>query len=336
MKEHIKILDLLRGLAALSVVLFHFNSGHLPSIRHNCFEDFLKYGRYGVQAFFVISGFIIPLSMANSNYTISNYFNNLLRRFIRISPPAYIAILMSIVFYYASILVKGTPISGMDWPGINIISIFGNFTFSVPYLDTSWFNPILWSLSIEFQFYIIIGLLLPVLIMKKNFYTIPLLLIMMIIGFSDIYSFFNYSSSFVLGILLFLKKTKRLPNYLIVIVCFTTIPFTYYQNGLPETIFGLCTFLIILSGLNMDIKIGRFLGKISYSLYITHWVIGSSSEILLKRIINTSKIPYEKEFMLIVYTIIAIAFSYLFYKYVETPFINFSKKIKANFSKKMN
>ena len=50
-------IDVLRGLAALAVVVFHY-SGH--SQRY--FADFpfhLEYGKYGVQLFFVISGFFI-------------------------------------------------------------------------------------------------------------------------------------------------------------------------------------------------------------------------------------------------------------------------------------
>ena len=69
-RDRITNLDLLRGVAALAVCLFHFDyDGALgiPSVSH-----VLSYGYLGVQMFFVISGFIIPYSMLRSGYRIKN------------------------------------------------------------------------------------------------------------------------------------------------------------------------------------------------------------------------------------------------------------------------
>ncbi len=330
MKEHIKILDFLRGFAALAVVLFHFGDAALPTLKQNYLSNIVVYGKYGVQIFFVISGFVIPYSMMKSKYMISDYFNNLLRRFVRINPPSYVAILLSFILYYSSIIIINRPISGMDWPGVNLTAILANLSYSVPIFDTTWYNPVFWTLSIEFQFYIIIGLLLPLIKTKNNTLTSLSLIGILSLGFLDLEWFFDYGSFFVLGILLFLKREQLIHKNLIILLFFITITFCYFQNGLVELIFGLLAFLAISSKFNLNYKVTNLLGKISYSLYITHWAVGSISEIVLKRITNLHEYPFGKIIMILIYTSIAICFAYLFYKYIEQPFIQYSKAIKSN------
>ena len=333
MKDHIKILDFLRGFAALGVVLFHFSNSTLPTIKPNGLSDIFYYGKFGVQAFFVISGLVIPYSMVKSQYVISDYFKTLLGRFIRISPPAYFAILLTFILYFSCILILGRPINGMDWPGININSIIGNLTYTVPYLNTSWFNPVFWTLAIEFQFYIIIGVLLPIIMTKKVYNIVICLLILLLIGFIDFNWFFQYVSFFILGVILFLKKEKLVPKlYLIFLSIITTI-ICFFQSILPEFIFGFTTFALILLGVNLDFKFPNYLGKISYSLYITHSAIGLMSEIVIKRIINIHESPIGKILMLFVYTGITILFASIFYRYMEKPFIIYAKKIKLSLTK---
>ena len=48
-------------------------------------------------------------------------------------------------------------------------------TYTVDYLHTDWFNPVFWTLAIEFQFYLIIGLVFPLLFAKNKIIIIALL-----------------------------------------------------------------------------------------------------------------------------------------------------------------
>ena len=333
MKEQIKGLDFLRGIAALAVVIFHFGNAALLTLKPNYLTEVSSYGKYGVQIFFVISGFIIPYSMYKSKYRLSNYFNNLLRRFVRINPPSYVAILLSFAIYFGALWIIKRPIQDMIWPGVNLSSIFGNLTYTVPFLDTDWFNPFFWTLAIEFQFYFLIGLLLPILMLKKKYLTLFSLLIILALGFVDLEWFFQYGSFFVFGMLLFLKREKLLSNTWLITLSIVTVAACFYQRNLTEVIFGFTTFLIILSGLNLDFKAAAFLGRISYSLYITHWAVGIVAEIILKRVVNFHEYPLGKVFMIFVYTGIAIVFAAFSYKFVEKPFIIYSKRIKAKVKK---
>src|SRR5689334_23102256 len=160
-KQHIRILDMLRGIAALSVVLFHYSGATLPSIKPNYLTDYFSYGKLGVQVFFVISGFIIPYSMYVSGYRIKNFFSFLFRRFVRIGPPSWIAIGLVFIIYYGSVYMNGKPVEGMPWPGTGWKAILANMTYTYQLLGEGRYIDVFWTLEVEFQFYIFIALMLP-------------------------------------------------------------------------------------------------------------------------------------------------------------------------------
>ena len=334
MKEHIKSLDFLRGIAALGVVLYHYSGLLLPTLNPNYLTSILAYGEYGVQIFFVISGFIIPFSMKKSNYSLNDFWKNLLRRYIRLAPPAYVAMLFSILIYFSSILILKRPIDGISWPGFNMGAIIGNLSFTAPLIKSSWFNPVFWTLAIEFQFYIVIGLLLPLILNKKYLATILICIPILLIGNNRPESidwfgwFFGHASFFFLGILLFLKKESILKGIPFIVLTLFTILICYYQNSLPKFIFGMSAFVIILSEITISFKAATYLGGISYSLYITHWPFGIIIESITKRIVPLHVYPLGKILLLLFYTAMSILFAHFFNKLVESRFLAFSKKLK--------
>lgn len=156
--ERITVLDPLRGIAAFMVVLCHYSGYALPTLRPNGISEILYYGRYGVDVFFVISGMIIPYSMHQKGYTLKTFSNYLLKRITRVNPPYYVAVFLSIILFYLAIFIKGSPIEGMLNGQMSWHLIFGHLTYLAPYIDQPWLTPVFWTLAIEFQFYIIIGL----------------------------------------------------------------------------------------------------------------------------------------------------------------------------------
>jgi len=57
-----EFLDVARGIAALAVLLQHSAEIAFPSLRHFS-ESIFNFGMFGVTLFFLVSGFIIPISM---------------------------------------------------------------------------------------------------------------------------------------------------------------------------------------------------------------------------------------------------------------------------------
>ena len=153
-KEHIRLdIQLLRCIAVLAVVVNHLDWDLLP----------LRGGFRGVDIFFVISGYVITTSIlrAQNSGKSFNLRQFLLRRVRRLFPAVFvIAIAVSIVSLITQSYInvqQGTARSG-------IASVFFviNYWFARKhegYFDPSYPNPLahLWSLSVEEQFYLILG-----------------------------------------------------------------------------------------------------------------------------------------------------------------------------------
>lgn len=99
-------IDALRGLASLSVVIFHIHAGTVAvaffAIMPQWLQIILKHGYLGVQVFFVISGFVISYSLRNTKMDFTYLCNFTLRRFIRLSPPYWIAIALTVFVWVLS------------------------------------------------------------------------------------------------------------------------------------------------------------------------------------------------------------------------------------------
>jgi len=143
----------LRGLAALGVVLCHYGSGLTDYPR---LSSFFSFGQTGVFVFFLISGFIIVYSLNKSNYESKQFFKFLLKRSIRIDPSYFVVILLTIVLFKILAYLpsfKGERIVLI--PGQLIAHIF----YAVPFTKYPFYNHVFWTLSVEFQFYLLIGIL---------------------------------------------------------------------------------------------------------------------------------------------------------------------------------
>jgi len=159
-KSRIAILDGFRALAILSVVLFHlFTRWTLPAnsislYPYNDKYDFFEYGQYGVQFFFIISGFVIFFTLENTT-SFSAFWK---RRFIRLFPSMLFASLITFIVVRLLDETDVFPLSHSVYnliPGITFISpevlnnIFHRFGVHLNYMDGSY-----WSLWPEIQFYL--------------------------------------------------------------------------------------------------------------------------------------------------------------------------------------
>lgn len=325
--NHIQILDFLRGLAALSVVFFHFSGSALPTIKPNFVTDFFSWGKLGVQVFFVISGFIIPYAMHKGGYTLKGAGAFILKRIIRIGPPSWIALLLIVAIYYGGIFLNGRPIEGMPWPGVDLRTIVANLTYMYSFLDAGKYNEVYWTLEIEFQFYIVIALIHPLL---SKFSGQPVLLSGLLLLLSCTYFihndevlFFKDNSYFILGILLYLFKTGQITKNYFSYSTMAAMLICYAQQDLTSALAGIVSFLVI-AYVRFSNPVTTFLGTISYSLYITHHFTGIISEFVLRNLTGMSPSMPVKTLMVFVYAGLAVCFAWLFYRFIEKPFIHLS------------
>ena len=326
--NHIKILDFLRGIAALSVVIFHFvlPNGILHKLYVPTMHKIFERGNLGVEIFFVISGFIIPYSLVGKGYTPKRFVSYLMKRIIRISPPAYASMILIIFQYYMieHFVTNETPYLSK----ISFMQILNNLLFTIPFTKYPWISGVFWTLAIEFEFYIFIGLLFNILYEKKILFFYVLFFIIGLIPYKiHPYSFFEYSPLFAMGGLTLHRKQNSINNvvYLGSILAFFAL--SYYNLGFYPTLAGACTTLAI-QYLSFSNKVSSFLGKISYSLYLTHLFVGLVCQFILIKFISSGPL-LNKLVMQILCILIAIGSSYIFYSVVEKPFIKLAARFRG-------
>jgi exopolysaccharide production protein ExoZ len=319
--ENILGIQYLRGLAALGVVLCHYGSNLTSAPKLSAIFNF---GQNGVSVFFLISGFIIVYSLTKSNYKPSQFFVFLLKRFIRIDPSYIATIILTLGFFTALSFVPSYHGKTMDFIPIQFIA---HLLYFIPFTRYPFYNQVFWTLSVEFQFYILIGLLYYISDQKvyKTAFIVLFGLSCLIPLPNSYYLIFTYAPIFCLGIsLIELYKSRVSVNLLL--PCFLLILIFYKFGAAIFVLLTISSFVVFF--LKIAIKPLEFLGNISYSLYLTHvLVLFAFAGIVKNHGIKTSSDPL---FWLCIEVLLAILFAYLFYLFIERPSLRLSKRFFYN------
>ncbi len=155
-------IDALRGLAALSVVLFHAKEGgHIPEIFNRMpgwIEALVENGNLGVAVFFVLSGFVISHSIYAERVSARFLGRFILRRSLRLDPPYWVAIALALGFAFLSAKI----VSGKTFPHVSAGQIMAHLVYLQDILRYPSINPVFWTLCLEVQFYLVYGALLAI------------------------------------------------------------------------------------------------------------------------------------------------------------------------------
>lgn len=342
MKE-VRIVTEIRGLAALIVMLFHFVCVSNNFLQTQWLVDFFYVGKYGVQMFFVISGFVLTFSLLNSNYKTSNFFLFILKRIIRIEPPFIAALIIILLFFYLKSYILNIPTDHF-FSGKQVLLHLG---YLIPFSHYSWLSIVFWTLAIEFQFYLLISVVFPLL--RYSFLTLILSLVAMSLLFFvnrlfPSIALFFWLPIFVSGIALAFINSNQIQQFnwnffkhkntcIICLVLFIDI-FIFIYHGLSTLAIVFVTQILIYKKIPFNSKFLYFIGKISYSLYLTHTIVGF---FLINIVIEFTDLFVVRCCAFLLILTITISFAYFFNMIFERPFQNLASKIKyKNRSKLLN
>ncbi|MGI4760283.1 MAG: acyltransferase family protein [Janthinobacterium lividum] len=320
----------LRAIAALGVCLFHYFTGLLPEREHVAFTKHLFVRGYlGIDIFFVISGFIIPYSLLRQNYQLTDFGTYLKHRLIRINPPAYAAMLLVLAQWtFIDTFAK----SDHAYLGsVSVPRLLHNFLFTIPFTRYEWLVGACWTLATELQFYLFLGLLFSLLFApQRSVWWFVGGYLLLSIGYqanvATTITFLTNAPLFALGGTCVLWQQQRLSALGFGALLFVFTALTYWQLDWMAAAVGLLTAGAILT-VRTAVPGLSAIGKISYSLYLTHMLVGRMTEFLLIRIIAPTS-DIRRTLIVCLCLGAALGVAALFYLWVERPFVQLAKRVR--------
>lgn len=352
-KGRIQILDGLRVMAILMVMIFHFYGKYQGVYYSYDFKvpTLFRYGNLGVQLFFIISGFVITLTLSKS----ATFMDFMKKRIVRLLPGMMICATFTYLFFWVFDTNNLKPACA------SIYNLFFSYTFLSPKLINSVFGThfqymdgAYWSIWAELQFYVTGGIIY--FLSPKNFLrnylilvviTLPLCFLFREDHFSQsiaqlvgpgirhkgesffwIFNLFQHNCWFLAGIVLneiYFNK-QRSAKLLILFAGIFLVQMILLSDvyiTAVSTIFFVIFILFLFRPGYLSFLSNKTLSQIgvaSYSIYLIHQNIG----FLIMNRIGTSLQNWN--WIIPIFLIaLSTAFGILSYKYLEYPF---SAKLK--------
>ncbi|UKO99574.1 acyltransferase family protein [Nostoc sp. UHCC 0870] len=350
-KAHFHFLDGLRAIAAFWVILYHVGPDDRLTQLTKLLPEWLvtiifKSGSLGVSIFFVLSGFVIAYSMRNAKIDLKYFQGFTLRRFIRLSPPYYVAIIIALAFALLSSYAKGNAFAPMGEP-VSLQRLFAHLFYVQSFFGFQHIDDVYWTLCLEVQFYLVFGVLLGLsqwLNYRFNFnYGLAIVFIpsaivavlfpMGILGDQGRpITFLPLWYGFLLGVFAYWSwqnKWKRNLFYLYSVILVAV-------GVINSSIFAIACVLTAV----MILEVARanclhtwfswswlqFLGNISYTLYLTHVPLLGAVFFVFQKFFGHSLV--SELLSLVVAISVCIACAVLMWQFVEKPSIKWSRSIK--------
>ncbi|MFV2070952.1 MAG: acyltransferase family protein [Pirellulales bacterium] len=280
-------LDALRGLAAVAVVAFHYTTrydnlfGRATDLPWN-----VSWGQYGVDLFFMLSGFVIFMTLDRTQ----GWTRFLWGRFTRLYPA-----------YWAAVGTTFAVVAFCGLPGqeVSLRDALLNLTMVQSLLGAEHVDGVYWSLQAEVIFYVNMVVLHRLRFFRRPFLAIVSWLAVSAIAgvmvsaigagtLSEAASLVNkvatiaslrYIPFFAIGILLYMWRAGRMDGWrapLGLLLCFPLVgAYHGWESTLVAAVLATVLFLAVrghLSWLNTPSLV--FLGSLSYPLYLIHQNIG--------------------------------------------------------------
>ena len=335
-------IDLLRFIAAISVVLFHFtyrgyHADHLSPVEYPALGEVFKYGYLGVELFFIISGYVVLMSAQGK--TLSQFFTS---RVMRLYPAYWVACTLTFVV----VRIFGPRVHAPGWSRWLDAPVKGylvNMTMLQHFFGVADLDGVYWTLSTELIFYFLIALI----ISFKWFNHLTLLLATWLTycavaipsGSGSPFYFLlfpDFAPFFIAGMLFYMLQTNQAARwklYIMLAASYLLAMRTIY-TGLEGTMkafqqpfsmsvaLGLITlfFVVFFAIVFRWVKLGQakwlgWAGTLTYPIYLMHHNLGY---VVLQRLGGR----VNKEVLLIGLLAAVLVLAYLLHVLVERRYAN--------------
>ncbi|MGF1698656.1 acyltransferase [Vibrio lamellibrachiae] len=321
----------LRAFAAILVLLTH-TAFKLETHSDNII-DWFNIGTYGVDLFFIISGFIMCLTVERKTLNFSTFMK---ARFVRILPLYWLLTTVALVIF----LVKPSLVNSSG----GVTSVWGSYSL-IPNGDRFLISNG-WTLSYEFFFYLIFSSFLFLGKLQKiltSFSIVFLSVVGLLVVTTNPYFEFVTSSlllEFVMGILCYEVIKRKIINkkVAVLLILFALLLLIFFNNHGPvdsplgsSLHAGLPMMMLFLGFVSLESvipknKIIYELGMASYSLYLLHPFVLSFVTVVIKAL-GLSDMPFIYMSAMLIGSCIS---GWLCYQIVE---LGLDKKIKAIINK---
>ena len=338
-KRHLNQIESLRAFAAIAVAIFHFSAYFVWN--ETTTQNF-TYGALGVEIFYMISGFIIPYSLYHSGYLIHHYFRYMGKRLVRLLPPYWLTIFLIVaVGFCLCKFLWGCPWSlSMNFKQSAVNAFFlSDFIFFLSDINIlsdginpqnyDWLNPIFATLEVELHFYILIGLLFP--LIQKIPWTYLIICALFLYGGYETIEYDTVlvrSPYFICGMSIFFIKEKgfNLIYIIPVLSALVVVNEFYYGEDLVVLIIGILSLYL----LPRSFKFLNLTGRISYSYYLIHGLAGGN---FLHFTADSEFAKSNPVIMIIFALLVSWIAAFGMYWFVERTSMKISKRIKYQKSK---
>ncbi|MBK8169269.1 MAG: acyltransferase [Sandaracinaceae bacterium] len=345
------LIDALRAFAALWVVAHHWYyrnlvaEGATPFIEP--FHAVFREGWLGVSVFFVLSGFVITHSIRGATITPAYLGRFALRRSLRLDPPYWVAIVATIVLNIVSSSITHERLA----PTPGAAEIAAHVLYVQHFFGIKDIVGVFWTLCYEIQFYLLLVIATGLAARFGRlavFGSLWLFAMACGLGWIPLSSAFSFAQwpLFFLGVLTYwscIERSLSLPLAAgIALATFLPLISIGDHHTVLRTSVALATALLIAAGALKHflgtLSLGRvmqFLGKISYSIYLLHMVVGTRAVHLVMRHYGYHLNVRQSMLAIVIGLVVTITGSYLNYRLIEKPAQNLSRRISMDTSRPM-
>jgi peptidoglycan/LPS O-acetylase OafA/YrhL len=333
--SRLKELDALRGLAALMVVFFHFTMGRTEA------KLGFKLGTTGVDLFFIISGFVIYMSIGRVKTSLDFVIN----RVSRLYPTYWTCVTFTFILIAANSIFKNAGSEHIDFIAYIANMTMFHFYFEIPSIDGTY-----WTMIIEMIFYLgilflfhfkwlkylnLIGLALTLIVVAAASFWPQTYLVTRIMYWMPLLQFIPLFLAGTVFYKIYTSETKRLENYALLFVCLISqiLLFKFaggskrYISHSEYAIMLVIYFSLFILFVNNKLgfivsKWSLFLGKISFALYLIHQYI--SIRVIIPYLVDDLHYNFWLASLFVALPVVILLASLITY-FIEVPF---SKKLK--------